>query len=187
LTDPINFTPNQLRRIAGILESNDDQPGFDFWSAVAAAETEDPAPSDATRAAFLLAADTMNNLALLARADPAVKPELAAKINEWQQNLSTCDWPILDYDTSDPPTQDDSVKQTLDEVIDEATAMGLLDDEPTEPIVYVRHGHPDIIVEPSGTVTQGDSRFAQFPTATEACAYLEDIGWERANTEEENK
>lgn len=36
-----NFTPAQLRRIADILESNDDQPGFDFASALAAMEAED--------------------------------------------------------------------------------------------------------------------------------------------------
>jgi hypothetical protein len=59
--------------------------------------------SDATKAAFLLAADAMNRFGLLAHADPGVKPELAAKINNWQQDLSSCDWPILGYDTSDPP------------------------------------------------------------------------------------
>lgn len=36
-----DFTPAELRRIADILESNDDQPGFDFASAVAAMEAED--------------------------------------------------------------------------------------------------------------------------------------------------
>jgi hypothetical protein len=36
-----NLTATQLRRIADILESNSDQRGFDFWSAVAAMEAED--------------------------------------------------------------------------------------------------------------------------------------------------
>lgn len=37
----LNFTPAELRRIADILESNSDQRGFDFWSAVAAMEGEE--------------------------------------------------------------------------------------------------------------------------------------------------
>ncbi len=45
----------------------------------------------------------MNRCALLAHADPGVTPELAAKINDWQQGLASCAWPILGYDTSDPP------------------------------------------------------------------------------------
>lgn len=36
-----SFTPDELRRYADIMESNDDQPGFDFWSAVAAADSLD--------------------------------------------------------------------------------------------------------------------------------------------------
>lgn len=68
--------------------------------------------SDATRAAFLLAADAMNRFARLAHADPAVKPDLTAKINDWQQDLSTCDWPILGYDTSDPPDNTNTVNTT---------------------------------------------------------------------------
>lgn len=35
---PLNLTPAQLRRMADIMESNDDQPGFDMWSALAAME-----------------------------------------------------------------------------------------------------------------------------------------------------
>lgn len=70
--------------------------------------TDKPKTSDATRAAFLLAADAMNRFALLAHADPGVDPELATKINDWQQNLSGCDWPILGYDTSDPPAEPDA-------------------------------------------------------------------------------
>ena len=36
-----NFTPAELRRISIILETNSDQPDYDFWSAAAAAEAED--------------------------------------------------------------------------------------------------------------------------------------------------
>jgi hypothetical protein len=35
------LTPKDLRRIADILESNSDQPGYDFWSALAAMDAED--------------------------------------------------------------------------------------------------------------------------------------------------
>lgn len=172
----LDFTPAELRRIADILESNNDQPGFDFASAVAAMEAENmsanskPTVSDTTRAAFLLAADTLNRFALLARSDPGVDSEMAAKINEWQQELSTCDWPILGYDTSDPPAC--PTCGALYGEMDHAA-------EPCLPLVYVKDGHPNITVEPSGTVTQGDARFAQFPTADEACTYLEDVGWHR--------
>lgn len=38
---PLDLTPAELRRIADILESNDDQPGYDMWSALAAMEAED--------------------------------------------------------------------------------------------------------------------------------------------------
>lgn len=41
MTNANNLTPDQLRRIADILESNSDQPGFAFASAVAAMEAED--------------------------------------------------------------------------------------------------------------------------------------------------
>lgn len=37
----LNLSPAQLRRIADILETNSDQPGFDFYSALAAMEAED--------------------------------------------------------------------------------------------------------------------------------------------------
>jgi hypothetical protein len=43
----LNLTPNQLRRMADILETNSDQPGFDFYSALAAVEAEDLSGSDA--------------------------------------------------------------------------------------------------------------------------------------------
>lgn len=69
-------------------------------------EMTEPGVSDATKSAFLLAADAMNRFALLAHADPGVTPELATKINDLQQALSGCDWPIVGYDTSDPPAAD---------------------------------------------------------------------------------
>jgi hypothetical protein len=40
-----NLSPAQLRRIANILDTNSDQPGFDFYSALAAMEAEDLALS----------------------------------------------------------------------------------------------------------------------------------------------
>lgn len=77
----------------------------------------------------------------------------------------------------------------------ENTKLGLTPDDVAEIIIssmravrmYVKDGYPDITVEPEGTVTQGDARFAQFTTFAEACTYFEDLGWTRANTKEESK
>jgi hypothetical protein len=56
-----------------------------------------------TQAAFLAAAAAMNTLAQLAENDIAIDAHVANGISDRQQWLSSCDWPILGYDTSDPP------------------------------------------------------------------------------------
>ena len=75
-----------------------------------------------TQAAFLAAASTMNTLALLALSDPNVDAAVAEGINERQQWLSGCDWPILGYDTADPPALDGSELNA-----DERKAVDLID------------------------------------------------------------
>jgi hypothetical protein len=98
--DRAGFCPYEEGR--RVFESEPVEPAVLFRSADNPDSVKSNA-SDATKAAFLLAADAMNRFGLLAHADPGVKPELAAKINNWRQDLSSCDWPILGYDTSDPP------------------------------------------------------------------------------------
>jgi hypothetical protein len=56
-----------------------------------------------TQDLFLAAQGVMNALALACLDDPAVPRELAEKVNDAQQWLTTCDWPILGWDTSEPP------------------------------------------------------------------------------------
>jgi hypothetical protein len=51
-------------------------------------------------------------------------------------------------------------------------------------IVYVKDGYPNITIEPEGTVTQGSSRFAQFGTVANACAYYEALGWTLLTTKD---
>jgi hypothetical protein len=143
LTDPITFTPSQLRRIADILESNNDQHGFDFWSAVAAAETEDstesavPAPfqthmTDVGRIRSIAVltgaeiAETYNDRMFITIPGRALVLEDSYYRQAYVLVGSDDELEQLGLDI----LQRTKGKLTLNQVIDEATAMGLLDDEP---------------------------------------------------------
>lgn len=79
---------------------------------------------------------------------------------------------------------DPSSPTGIDHDLDE-DHVPLVDEEGSstpQPGVYVKDGYPDTIVEPEGTVTQGDARFAQFPTIADACTYVESLGWRRKET-----